>query len=317
MVKDFEGLKRLLVEKAREFGRGCKKVFVAVSGGIDSALVAAILCEAYGPQNVVGLYRDIRSNPKHLADARTLASKFGFSLVVLDCNPLYDLILRQTKAQFKALGLPWADEGTLEAEKLGFRPAYESLKSRMTTPLAGFIAKAIDSGKGRIFGTGNGEEDGLVRYFDKCGDGAVDNNLLAGLTKAEVRQLARFMGVPEEIIIKKPSADLQANGDEHNDEAQLSGWARELGLDVQISYGAPDGSSEGNIAWVWKEDLKYGVITGVNAQVKEPELAEVGYSDDQIKVILFVREIERTTRHKVSPIPCVNREILMFRGLVD
>ncbi len=317
MVKDLAGLKVLLVEEAREFGRGCEKVFVAISGGIDSALMAAILCDAFGPQNVVGMYRNIRSNPKHLIDAQALASQFGFSLIVLDCNLVYDLILQQTKAQFQALGLPWADEGTPEAEQFGFGPAYESLKSRLTTPLAGFIAKAIDSGKGRIFGTGNGEEDGLLRYFDKYGDGAVDNNLLAGLTKAEVRQLARFMGVPEEIIVKIPSADLQANGNAHNDEAQLSGWARELGLDVQISYGAADGSSEGNIAWVWKQDLKHGVITGHNSQVKEAVLAACGYSDDQINAILFVREVESKTRHKVSPIPCVERGILMFKELVD
>ena len=317
MIKDFEGLKRLLVEKAREFGRGCEKVFVAISGGIDSALVAAILCEAFGAENVVGMYRDIRSNPKHLMDAKSLSAKFGFRLVFLDGNPIYELILRKIKEQFEALGLSWADEGTPEAEKLGFGGAYESLKSRMTTPLAGFISKAVDSGKGRIFGTGNGEEDGLLRYFDKYGDGAVDNNLLAGLTKAEVRQLARFMGVPIEIVTKAPSADLRGNGDSHNDEDQLSGWARNLGFDIRISYGAADGSSEGNIAWAWKEDLKFGVITGMNSQVEEAELGAVGYSPDQIKTILFLREIEKTTRHKVFPIPCVERGTLVAKGLVD
>ena len=317
MVKNLDGLKKLMAEKARELGKGCEKVFVAVSGGIDSALVAAILCEAFGANNVVGLYRDVRSNPKHLADANSLSSKFGFRLIVLDCNPIYDLILRQIKEQFEMLGLPWADEGTAEAETLGFRCAFESLKSRITTPLAGFISKAVDGGKGRIFGTGNGEEDGLLRYFDKYGDGAVDNNLLAGLTKAEVRQLARFMGVPEEIVIKKPSADLQGNGDTHNDEDQLSGWARSLGFDIQISYGAPDGSSEGNIAWAWKEDLQFGVITGPNKVVAERELSAVGYTDSQIQTILFLRKVESATRHKVSPIPCVERGILFYNRLVD
>lgn len=318
MIKDMKALKELLVEKAREFGQGCEKVFVAVSGGIDSALVAAILCKACGPENVIGLYRDIRSDPKHLADAKSLSEKFGFRLAFLDGNPMYDEVIRQTKAQFEMLGLPWADEGTPEADALGFTNAFQSLKSRMTTPLAGFISKAIDTGNGRIFGTGNGEEDGLLRYFDKGGDGVVDNNLLAGLTKAEVRQLARFMGVPERIIVKKPSADLQGNGDGHNDEDQLSEWAKKLGFDIRISYGASDGSSEGNIAWAWKEDLRLGVITGEMRNAGSEWLKERrGYTAEQVQAILFIREVEKATRHKVMRPASVDREDLLAAGLVD
>ena len=313
MIKSFAGLEIFLIKKAREFGQGCEKFFVAVSGGIESATVAAILCRAFDPENVVGMYRDILSNQQHFSDAQALEKKFGFKLLFIDGNRLYQDFLSQAKEQFRLAGLPWADEGTIEAEKLGFTSAYSSLKSRFNTPLAGFIAKAIDGGRGRIFGTGNGEEDGLLRYFDKFGDGAVDNNLLAGLTKAEVRQLARYLGVPENIITKKPSADLEANGDKHNDEDQLSQWARNLGFNIRVSYGAPDGSVEGNIAWAWKEDLARGVITGKPAV----DLGKFGYSDQKIKTILFLREVEKATRHKASLIPAVKREILSKMGLVD
>lgn len=318
MIKDAERLLIILKDKAIDYAYGCKKAFVSISGGIDSSVVVAILCRAFGSENVVGMYRNIRSNPKHLEDVKLLQSIFGFKLIYIDGNPLYDEFLAQTKREFEKAGLPWADEGTEAAHKLGFTNAYASLKSRFTTPMAGFISKAIDRGQGRVFGTGNGEEDGLLRYFDKFGDGAVDNNILNGLTKAEVRQLGRYLGVPERIITKIPSADLEACGDSHNDESQLTSWAKNMGYDIKISYGKPNGSREGNIAWAWKEDIKKGIITGKNAALDAKKLRkEMGYGEKQIQLILFLRKIEQGTRHKVQPIPGVDRRELMIKGVVD
>jgi NAD+ synthase len=319
MIKNFKRAEKLLVKRARELGKGCKKVFVAVSGGVDSSLIVAILCKAYGPKNVVGMFRNIRSSDHHWEDVKTLQNVFKFRLMHIDGNPIYDEIVRQIKNSFERQDLPWADEGTARAEKLGFTNAYASLKSRLTTPMAGFIAKAIDRGEGRIFGTGNLEEDGVLRYFDKYGDGAVDSNILNGLNKAEVRQLALFMGVPKEIVTKKASADLESNGDKHNDESQLSDWARKLGHDVEVTYGASDGSEEGNVAWAMREDMKKGVLTGSNSGADAEKLSKApfNYSSPEIKIILFLRHIEKVTRHKVEVIPGLDRKILLREGVVD
>jgi NAD+ synthase len=318
MIKDIEKLENTIVARAKELGFGCKKVFVAGSGGIDSSLVIAILCKAFSPENVVVMYRSIKSNPKHWDDIKLLKNTFGFKLLFIDGNPLYEEFIKQTKEQFIDNDLPWADEGTNEAEKTGFTSAYASLKSRFTTPMAGFIAKAIDNGRGRIFGTGNGEEDGMLKYFDKFGDGAVDNNIINGLTKAEVRQLARYMGVPEQIITKKPSADLEANGDTHNDESQLTQWAHNMGYNIQVSYGAPDGSQEGNIAWAWKEDIEKGIVTGEKCNLEEIELSQepYNYTKKQIDLIMFLRVIDKSNKHKIEPIPGLERKILLEAGLV-
>jgi NAD+ synthase len=317
MIKNFRKLEQYLVKSAKEMGKGCHKVFVAVSGGIDSSLVAAILCKAFGPKNVVGLYRNIKGDKKHKKDLELLQKTFGFKVIYLDLNNIYTDLLKKIKKEFKKNGLDWADENDAMADKKGLTNAYASFKSRLTTPLAGFISKAIDNGNGRIFGTGNGEEDGLLRYFDKYGDGAVDNNILAGLTKAEVRQLARHMGVPEKIIIKIPSADLEAKGDKHNDESQLTNWAKKMGYNIKISYGAADGSKEGNIAWAWKEDLKNGAITGKNSKLNQQKLMKKYGSREKTEIVLFLRDIERSTRHKVEPIPFVKRGDLVRKGIVD
>ena len=318
MVRNLDKLVEVLVERAKELGNGCKKVFVAVSGGVDSSTVAAILCKAYGQDDVVGLYRDIRSNPKHFQDVQSLQRVLGFRLIELNLNDAYDDIIDRLHRNFLAANLPWVVEGEAKADISGFTSAYASLKSCLTTPIASFIAKAIDSGNGRIFGTGNGEEDGLLRYFDKRGDGAVDNNILNGLTKAEVRQIARQLGVPECIITKKPSADLEANGDIHNDEDQLTAWAMDMGYDIRLSYGAPDGSTEGNIAWAWKEDISRGVISDTQSDLTPDQLKKnFSYTDEQVQLIQFLRQIEAKTRHKIEPIPGLDRGELYRQGLVQ
>ncbi len=318
-TKPIEETIEYLKKRTLDFGRGCDKAYVSLSGGVDSADVVAILCEAYGRDRVVAMFRDIKNDPKHLADVRKLQEVLGFQLIVIDANPLYEEFLRQCKAQF---GQDWVEEGSQEAEETGWESAYSSLKSRFTTPLAGFIAKAVDGGRGRIFGTGNAEEDILLRYFDKFGDGAVDNNILAGLTKMEVRQIALWFGqkyeagVFRKIAEKIPSADLKANGDKHNDENELNAWAKNMGFAIQLSYG--DLEREGNIAWLVKEDLDQGVITGEKAGWDERKLRGIlGYTDDEMQLVQFVRIIERSTRHKQLGIPGVTRLELRRLGLVD
>ncbi len=96
-IKSVEQTVQYLEKRARDFGVGCKKVYVSLSGGVDSAVVVTILCRAFGPENVVAMYRDLRSNPKHLVDVRELQKVLRFKLRVVDANPMYDEILHQLK----------------------------------------------------------------------------------------------------------------------------------------------------------------------------------------------------------------------------
>jgi len=311
-----------LVEKAKELGAGCDKVFVAVSGGVDSAVVLMILIEAFGADKVVGLFRNIKNKPGHREDVFALSNHFPFHLLDIDANNLYEEFLARCKESFLNSGLPWYDEGSDEALDHHWNNAYASLKSRFTTPMAGFISKAIDEGHGRIFGTGNAEEDVLLRYFDKYGDGAVDNNIINGLTKSEVRQLALYFSdkyqcqVLYKIAYKLPSADLYGTGDAHNDEAELSSWAKAMGYDLSLSYGSPQ--QEGNIAWVLKQNMDRGVITGVNENTSSAELQKLfSYSEEELQLIDVIRRLEKNSRHKVLSPPGLPRHELRERGFVD
>jgi len=321
-LKPIEQVVEYLEKRARDFGVGCRKVYVSLSGGVDSAVVVTILCRAFGPENVVAMYRDLRSNPKHLVDVRDLQKALRFKLRVIDANPMYDEILRQLKQQALAEGDEWFDEGTADSKENGWENGYASFKSRVAVPIAGLLSKIADNGGGRIYGTGNAEEDLIFRYYDKFGDGAVDNNILVGLMKVEVRQIAMWFGqeygaeVFLRIAWKTPSADLNANGDEHNDEDELTSWACNMGFDIRLSYG--DIFVEGNIAWVVRQNLDQGVVNGFREGFNAKDLTNsLGYTQEQVQLILFARAIEKATRHKELGIPGVERSEFREQGFVD
>ncbi|XLQ20515.1 MAG: ammonia-dependent NAD(+) synthetase [Candidatus Moraniibacteriota bacterium] len=321
-IKPVEQTVKYLEKRAQDFGAGCKKVYVSLSGGVDSAVVVTILARAFGPENVVAMYRDLRSNPKHLVDVRDLEKAVGFKLRVIDANPMYDEILRQLKEQALAEGDEWFDEGTIDSTANGWESGYASFKSRAAVPIAGLLSKIVDGGAGRIYGTGNAEEDLIFRYYDKFGDGAVDNNILVGLMKVEVRQIAMWFSevygaeVFMRIARKTPSADLNANGDAHNDEDELTSWAQNMGFNIRLSYG--DLFTEGNIAWIVRQNLDQEVINGCRENFDAESLARVlGYTENQVQLIMFARVIEKATRHKELGIPGVERWELREQGLVD
>jgi NAD+ synthetase len=320
-TKSVEQTVQYLEKRARDFGVGCKKVYISLSGGVDSAVVVTILCRAFGPENVVAMYRDLRSNPKHLVDVKDLQKTLGFKLRVIDANPMYDEILSQLKEQTLADGDEWFEEGTADSKENGWENGYGSFKSRAAVPIAGLISKIADNGGGRIYGTGNAEEDLIFRYYDKFGDGAVDNNILVGLMKVEVRQIAVWFGevydadIFVRIAQKIPSADLNANGDAHNDEDELTSWARNMGFDIRLSYGTLH--VEGNIAWIVRQDLELGVVKGCRSKISKKKLLRMYKYTEQVQLILFARAIEKATRHKELGIPGVERTELRERCLVD
>ena len=168
---------------------GCKGVVVGMSGGLDSSVVA-VLCYRAFPQSMFGVLMPCYSSQEDEQHARAVASKFSIptKLVVLDT--VFDTLLK---------ALP-ADEVEPNASRL----AKANLKVRLRMLTLYYFANQLNY---MVVGAGNRSELS-VGYFTKYGDGGVDILPLGNLVKGQVRELTRFLGIPQEIISKPPSAGL-------------------------------------------------------------------------------------------------------------
>ncbi len=280
------------------------KAEVDISGGIDSAVVAALTCRAFGPDNVIGVYSSVNSSEESAKRAAMTADTFGFKLVNLELSDVFDTICSMVEEKFAELGIPWPKEEDDPTVFGGFR-------SCIRAPIGRFVNRAF--GGGIRQGTGNRDEDELVRFYQKGGDGEVDCNWIEGLFKSEVWELAEYLGVPKEIIYADPTPDLWGSGDQHNDEDELTALAG-----VPMTYTRPGGPM-GTIEWASRENEKFGVVNGFMWEFSDDisvDLAKAGYTNEQIKIIKAMRKMEAQTRHKSLPPPHLKRSILRSEGCV-
>ena len=158
------------------------------SGGKDSALVG-ILCKAACP-NTVGIIMPCASKRNYGIDAddgKELAEKFGIETRIVDLTPVRD-------AEIAAL------DGIADLNQAALTNIAPRL--RMTT------LYAIGAAENRLVaGTGNRSE-AYMGYFTKWGDGANDFNPISDLTASEVFEFLAFVGGPDSIVHKAPSAGL-------------------------------------------------------------------------------------------------------------
>lgn len=173
---------------------GAKGIVLGLSGGIDSAVVAALSRRALGP-DVLGLLLPCHSHRQDTEDALTVAGHLGLETVTVDLTPAFDLLLTL---------LPSADAMVTA-----------NLKSRLRMMTLYHVAGLK---KYLVAGTGNKSEIS-VGYFTKHGDGGADLLPLGDMLKSEVWDLAARLGLPEAIIKKPPSAGLLPG---QTDEGELN-----------------------------------------------------------------------------------------------
>lgn len=162
-----------------------KPAILGLSGGVDSAVVAALLVQAVPPSQVYSYYLPSESNaPSDLHDSKQLAKQLGIHYETIPIDPL----VAAYQAQL----------GTLSQMGLG------NLKARIRMTI--LYAQANQLG-GLVVGTGNKTELQLG-YFTKYGDGGVDLLPIAHLYKTEVWALAKTLDIPQSIISKPPTAGL-------------------------------------------------------------------------------------------------------------
>jgi NAD+ synthase len=202
------------VEVAAAGGAGA--VF-GLSGGIDSAVVAALAREAF-PHHSLGVLMPCHSDPRDAEDAMLVAHHFGVPTAAVDLGPVYDQLLAQ-------LELTCSDMRESRMTTANLKP-----RLRMTTLYA-----FANQRNYRVLGTGNLAEL-TVGYFTKYGDGGADLLPLGSLVKGEVRDLARELGVPESIIAKPPSAGLWAD---QTDEGEMGLTYEELDAYLLTGEASP------------------------------------------------------------------------------
>lgn len=311
MIKDYDKTIDIIVSNMKKQAKraGTNKAEVDISGGVDSAVVVALACKAFGPDNVIGVYSSIDSSTESYIRALSVANKFDFKLICLSLTDVFNDICNKVEQQFSILGIPWPS--------MKENPTvFGSLRSCLRAPIGRFVNRAFMGGIRQ--GTGNMDEDELVRFYQKGGDGEVDANWIGCLYKSEVWQLAEYLEVPKEIIEAKPTPDLWGVGDEHNDEDELSEWAG-----VPLTYGRPDGPM-GMLEWVSRENAKYGWLREPHVEDESegvPSLDELmsgyGYTEEQAKTIISVMDIEEKTRHKGQMPPSIPRWYLIYEDCVE
>ena len=163
-------------------------IVVGISGGIDSAVTSTLCSNAIGKDAIIGLGLPCLSNPKDLSDAKLFAAQLGIEFIIFDLSSVYEEIMKVTA-------------NNIESNNL----AAANLKARLRMVTCYFTAQS--KGNYLIGGTGNRTEL-AIGYFTKYGDGGVDIEPLGGLYKCEVREIAKKLNIPEEIINKPPSAGL-------------------------------------------------------------------------------------------------------------
>jgi NAD+ synthase len=167
-----------------------KGAVVGVSGGIDSAVVSA-LCKKAFPDNSLGLIMPCNSIPEDRRYAEMVCDAIGLDYKVMDLSETFNLMMKTAKSGEVV--------GNHSHPLVG-----GNLKARLR--MATLYLAAQERGY-LVVGTDNAPES-VTGYFTKYGDGGVDILPISSLLKRQVRELARYLNIPEPIIAKPPSAGL-------------------------------------------------------------------------------------------------------------
>ncbi len=185
---------------------GCKGVVVGMSGGLDSS-VLAVLCHRAFPQSMFGVIMPCYSSQEDEEHARAVASKFSVPTKIVVLDTVLDTLIKTLPGD--------------KVEPAVSRLAEANLKVRLRMLTLYYFANQL---KYIVAGSGNRSELS-VGYFTKYGDGGVDILPLGNLVKGQVSELASFLGIPQEIIDKPPSAGLWQG---QTDEGELGLGYEEL-----------------------------------------------------------------------------------------
>lgn len=177
---------------------GFTKAILGSSGGIDSAVVLALACEALGPANVTAVLMPSEFSSGHsVTDAEALSQQLGNPYHIIPIKPIYDAFMQQLDPLFA--GTP-------------FGIAEENIQSRSR----GNLLMSIANKKGFILLNTSNKSELATGYGTLYGDMAGGLSVLGDVYKMQVYALARYINrsrtlIPISILEKAPSAELRPN----------------------------------------------------------------------------------------------------------
>ena len=175
---------------------GFTKAVLGLSGGIDSALVAALATEALGKENVLGILMPSHFSTDHsVTDAVDLAKNLGIAYETLPIKEVYDAYINTLHPVFK---------------DAPFNVAEENLQAR----IRGGLVMAISNKIGHILLNTSNKSEASVGYGTLYGDLCGSLSVLGDVYKTDVYKLSRYINrereiIPENTITKAPSAELR------------------------------------------------------------------------------------------------------------
>jgi NAD+ synthase len=177
---------------------GFERCVLALSGGIDSGLVAYLVAEAIGADKLLCVLMPYRtSSPASRGDAEAIVADLGCGGELVDITAMVDGYFGRER------NLGAGGEAARDAAPV--RRGNFMARTRMAV----IYDRSVTFG-GLVVGTSNKTES-LIGYTTLYGDNACAFNPIGDLYKSQVRQMAAAMGVPTQVIAKAPSADLWPN----------------------------------------------------------------------------------------------------------
>jgi len=186
-----ESIEKFLSEQIEK--NHAKGVILGLSGGIDSAVLAYICKRKLKEKTLAIIMPDTSITPTETEDALKMISLTGIKHKLIDIKPIVNEYSMYLEPNEKSKG---------------------NLRARIRTNILYYYANS----KNYLVLGSSDKSEYLIGYFTKFGDGAADLTPIISLYKLQVREIAKYLGVPDNIISKKSSPHLW---EEHEAEEEL------------------------------------------------------------------------------------------------